>query len=190
MPKEKPQLSQPMPSGTAVKSHRGKISLLTRKNEPARLKILSGWKEIANYLGRGVRSVQRYEREMGLPIHRPAGKSLAAVIAIKTEIDEWITAPRRYVDSAPKRRSLDTRTNRLRADFLRIDSDIALTFATLALEARTQEKQRRTAEAARRAYDTILQLRKYTDLTDADSNSLDAKLRRLKDQLERLGQQF
>ena len=32
--------------------------------------ILSGWKEIANYLGKRIRTVQRYEREMSLPTHR------------------------------------------------------------------------------------------------------------------------
>jgi hypothetical protein len=43
------------------------------KPETVRPEILSGWKDIANYLGKGVRTVQRYGREMGLPIHRPAG---------------------------------------------------------------------------------------------------------------------
>jgi hypothetical protein len=54
--------------------------------------FLSGWKEIANYLGKGVRTVQRYERELGFPVRRPAGKSHAAVIATKTEIDAWVAA--------------------------------------------------------------------------------------------------
>ena len=31
---------------------------------------LDSWKEIATYLGRGVRTVQRWEREEGLPVHR------------------------------------------------------------------------------------------------------------------------
>jgi hypothetical protein len=55
-------------------------------------KFLTGWKEIANYLGKGVRTVQRYEREMGFPVRRPAGKSRAAVIATKVEIDAWVAA--------------------------------------------------------------------------------------------------
>ena len=32
--------------------------------------ILSGWKEIANHLGKGVRTVQRYELELALPVRR------------------------------------------------------------------------------------------------------------------------
>ena len=31
---------------------------------------LNGWKEIAVFLGKGVRTVQRWERDHGLPIHR------------------------------------------------------------------------------------------------------------------------
>ena len=39
---------------------------------------LDSWKEIAAYLGRGIRTVQRWEREEGLPVHRLAHKSAAA----------------------------------------------------------------------------------------------------------------
>jgi hypothetical protein len=55
-------------------------------------KFLSGWKEIANYLGKGVRTVQRYERLMGFPVRRPAGKTRAAVVATKAELDAWVAA--------------------------------------------------------------------------------------------------
>jgi hypothetical protein len=55
--------------------------------------FLSGWKEIANYLGKGVRTVQRYERWSGLPVRRPAGMpSGGAVIATKAELDGWVKA--------------------------------------------------------------------------------------------------
>ena len=58
----------------------------------SQLEILSGWKEIAKHLRKGVRTVQRYERELGLPIRRPAGKSSASVIATAGELDAWVTA--------------------------------------------------------------------------------------------------
>ena len=54
--------------------------------------FLSGWKEIANYLGKGVRTVQRYERDFGLPVRRPAGKATGSVVATKAELDAWIAA--------------------------------------------------------------------------------------------------
>src|SRR5215469_18870364 len=58
----------------------------------SQLEILSGWKQIAHHLGKGVRTVQRYERELGLPIRRPAGKSGGSVIATAGELDAWVTA--------------------------------------------------------------------------------------------------
>ena len=56
------------------------------------LEILSGWKDIASYLRKGVRTVQRYEVELGLPIRRPAGKSTGSVVATTVEIDAWVSA--------------------------------------------------------------------------------------------------
>ena len=58
----------------------------------AALEILNGWKEIACHLGKGVRTVQRYERELGLPIRRPAGNLTGSVIATKAELDGWVFA--------------------------------------------------------------------------------------------------
>jgi hypothetical protein len=55
-------------------------------------RFLSGWKEIANYLGKGVRTVQRYERALGLPVRRPAGTTTGSVVATKAELDAWVAA--------------------------------------------------------------------------------------------------
>jgi hypothetical protein len=58
--------------------------------------ILSGWKEIAAYMGHGLRTVQRWE-VIGLPVHRPKGTNRSAVIAFKEELDVWSHAtPIRY----------------------------------------------------------------------------------------------
>ncbi len=54
--------------------------------------ILNSWKEIAQYLGRGVRTVQRWEAELGLPVRRPRGRSRSAVIAVAAELDRWMTS--------------------------------------------------------------------------------------------------
>jgi Tol biopolymer transport system component len=50
---------------------------------------LDSWKEIATYLKRGVRTVQRWERDAGLPVHRLATEKRGAIYAYKTEIDLW-----------------------------------------------------------------------------------------------------
>ena len=50
---------------------------------------LDSWKEIAAYLGRGVRTVQRWEREEGLPVHRLAHEKRGSVYADRQEVDAW-----------------------------------------------------------------------------------------------------
>lgn len=52
--------------------------------------VLSSWKEIAAYLGKSVRTVQRMEVELGLPVRRPAGHPRSAVMAIPAELDNWL----------------------------------------------------------------------------------------------------
>lgn len=50
---------------------------------------LDSWKEIATHLKRTVRTVQRWERHEGLPIHRHLHRRANSVYAHKTELDEW-----------------------------------------------------------------------------------------------------
>ncbi len=47
------------------------------------------WKEIAAYLKRGARTVQRWEREEGLPVHRLVHGQLGSVYAYRAELDRW-----------------------------------------------------------------------------------------------------
>ena len=54
--------------------------------------IMSGWKDIASYLGKGVRTLQRYEREGSLPVRRPPHKKIGSVVATKTELDAWVAS--------------------------------------------------------------------------------------------------
>lgn len=50
---------------------------------------LDSWKEIAAYLRRSVRTVRRWEREEGLPVHRHVHRVLGSVYAQKSEVDAW-----------------------------------------------------------------------------------------------------
>ena len=52
--------------------------------------LLSSWKNIAAYLDRGVRTVQRWETTLGLPVHRMSAGQLAPVFAYEREIDLWL----------------------------------------------------------------------------------------------------
>ncbi len=51
--------------------------------------ILDSWKEIADYLGRDIRTCQHYERKLGLPVHRLDRSARARVFAYRDELDSW-----------------------------------------------------------------------------------------------------
>jgi hypothetical protein len=53
--------------------------------------VLSSWKDIAKFLGKGVRTAQRWEKELGLPVRRPKQVGKSAVLAIPLEINRWIS---------------------------------------------------------------------------------------------------
>ena len=53
-------------------------------------RILRSWKEIASYTGCGVRTVQRYEQALGLPVRRADARSHTSVIAFADELDAWL----------------------------------------------------------------------------------------------------
>ncbi len=51
---------------------------------------LDGWKQIASYLQVHERTVVRWEKQRGLPVHRVPGGERNAVVAFKEEIDAWL----------------------------------------------------------------------------------------------------
>lgn len=51
---------------------------------------LDSWKAIADYLGRDVRTLLRWEKEKGLPVHRVPGGKRQAVFAFVQELDDWL----------------------------------------------------------------------------------------------------
>src|SRR5512146_519845 len=52
--------------------------------------VFTSWKEIASYLGKGVRTVQRWEAQFGLPVQRPNAHAKGIVRATREELDQWI----------------------------------------------------------------------------------------------------
>ena len=53
--------------------------------------VLTCWKDIAQYLGKGVRTVQRWEQEFGLPVRRPNGiDHKSPVAAHPGDLDAWL----------------------------------------------------------------------------------------------------
>ena len=59
-------------------------------NLAAAVPVLTSWKEIARYMGKGVRTVQRWEQDFGLPVRRPLGSNKKAILARPHDLDVWI----------------------------------------------------------------------------------------------------
>lgn len=53
---------------------------------------LESWKEIAAYLRRDIRTVQRWERAEGLPVRRQQHGERGSIHAFRSEIDAWRNA--------------------------------------------------------------------------------------------------
>lgn len=53
-------------------------------------KTLVSWKEIATFLNRAERTVKRWERERGLPVHRVPGGERGSVFAYPNELAIWL----------------------------------------------------------------------------------------------------
>lgn len=65
---------------------------------PSDRRRLDSWKEIAAHLGRTVRTVQRWERDEGLPVHRHPHHKLSSVYAYCDELDRWWAQTRNAAD--------------------------------------------------------------------------------------------
>lgn len=63
---------------------------------------LNSWKQISHYLDRGVRTVQRWERDLGLPVHRVGRGPRSPVHAFPAELRAWLLR----ADRAPGSTSL------------------------------------------------------------------------------------
>jgi|SRR5580700_5260030 hypothetical protein len=87
---------------------------------------LDSWKDIAVYLGREVRTAQRWERREALPVHRHSHAKGSSVWAFKNEIDAWLLSRDRTAsETAPQgecsesaAESLNARREHLTAGFV------------------------------------------------------------------------
>ena len=82
------------PAGSMAKSPEGRP-----QNSAAESRRLDSWKEIASFLGRGIRTVQRWEREEGLPVHRLPHAQRGSVFAHANELSAWWE--RRQINAEP-----------------------------------------------------------------------------------------
>jgi hypothetical protein len=52
-------------------------------------RVLHGWTQISAHLQRGVRTVQRWEMDLGMPVHRPKPGRRRSVMAFFDELAQW-----------------------------------------------------------------------------------------------------
>ena len=115
----------------------------------AQPELLTSWKEIANYLGKGVRTVQRWELQFGLPVRRPNERVKGIVHATRQELDRWLEvqwSPQRQNDERvmDARISADEKVAAVRASIERslrlrqvnrlLVEDIRVSLSTMFLE--------------------------------------------------------
>jgi hypothetical protein len=62
--------------------------------------VFTSWKEIASYLGKSVRTVQRWEQELELPVQRPHARAKGTVRANQKDLDDWVE--RTWLQRSPK----------------------------------------------------------------------------------------
>jgi Tol biopolymer transport system component len=72
---------------------------------PVAKERLDSWKEIAGYLNRDVRTVQRWERDFALPVQRLPGGPKAGVFALRAELDAWRAGHPDTRDPQPRKSS-------------------------------------------------------------------------------------
>src|SRR5713226_4241460 len=66
---------------------------MSASHPPTGRKRLDSWKEIAAFFGRDERTVNRWEKELGLPVHRLPGTK-GRVYAFAEELAAWLASPR------------------------------------------------------------------------------------------------
>ena len=129
--------------------------------------LLTSWKDIAQYLRKGVRTAQRWEQELGLPVLRPTGIGhKCPVAAHRSDLDAWLRerwSARTPRQTLPKSTSPD---DKVRDYVVRLNESIQearrlrSTHRTLVAEIRQErhrllERSIQLTEALRRQGDAI-----------------------------------
>jgi hypothetical protein len=104
--------------------------------------MLNSWKEIASFLDRGVRTVQRWERELQLPVHRIGKGKRSPVYAITTELKLWIrTAEIPRNEKAAAQAIVAPRSGKPIEDSLRLLTSVRTLAETVIENSLLQQKQ-------------------------------------------------
>ncbi len=86
--------------------------------------------------------------------------------------------------------SLVDKVNKAKVDVIKIDLDLAITFAKIARESEDKEAITRNQLNARRAYDSVTHYLSTAVLTQVEEENIKTKLEYLKNALADLGEPF
>lgn len=124
--------------------------------------ILKSWKDIAEYLGCGVRTAQRWEK-LGMPVRRPRKGIRSAAVALSEELEGWLKKQSTAIESS--RPDPSSASPRFRYRVLLVDDDEML-LVTLAARLAEQGYDIRTA---RDGFEALAAMREGTpDLLISD----------------------
>jgi len=70
--------------------------------------------DIAHYVGKSVRTLQRWERELGFPVRRAKAREKGTVLAIPREINSWVKS-QQFPDGGGSDRATLLRSTLLRS---------------------------------------------------------------------------
>ncbi len=151
--------------------------------------LLNGWKEIATYLKCGVRTAQRWQRELHLPIIRVRDGKRGPVMAESHNLDEWLKHRSESVTNETVQRR--TSAADVNSNFLWVELETGRQFARLAKTSKNASTIARRRQAARLAYDTLQRyLSRKVYLSQFELKDFHDKLQEFRQELEQLGEVF
>lgn len=109
-------------------------------------KTLNSWKEVAVYLGRGVRTVQRWEAELQLPVHRMGTSERGPVFAFRGELDHWLRRQAEAAGNSPAIVPRAAKSDRIGRSLAALDRSARLANQTLQLIETQQASAKSIAE--------------------------------------------
>jgi len=155
--------------------------------------LLNSWKEIAAYLKCGVRTAQRWQRDLHMPVMRVREGKRGPVMANSEASDKWIEHRASDLDSHRYTSTFETlaRTSTERGlHFLDTELSTGRRFAKLARGSKNDRVAARRRKAARMAYDSIQRHLAFAEaLPKAQLNKFNAELTEFKSELQKLGEQ-
>jgi len=156
--------------------------------------ILNSWKEIAAYLKCGVRTAQRWQEDLHMPVMRIRAGKRGPVVAESQRLDEWMKHRQTKLSSAEQintATTLTTESMKQGCSFLFTEIATGRSFVRIAHEATNEKAAARRRRAARAAYDSIERHLKFTKaMPKAELNRFNAELEEFKSELAKLGEIF